>query len=103
VFDVAHATRTLLEYQAPFGTYHCVNSGFSTWYELAVEIVCALGIGGRIEPVMAADLKTVALRPRFCALSNLKLYGVGVVMPNWQSAIRQHFSAGRARVQAGAA
>jgi dTDP-4-dehydrorhamnose reductase len=104
VFDVAHATRMLLEYQAPFGTYHCVNSGFGTWYELAVEVASALGIAGRIEPVTAADLKTVAPRPRFCALSNLKLYAVGVAMPSWQSAIRQHLSlAGQGHVQAGAA
>ena len=106
VFDVARATRTLLEYHAPFGTYHCVNSGFSTWYELAVEIACALGIAGRIEPVTAADLKTMATRPRFCALSNLKLYAVGVAMPSWQSAIRRHLPplvTAQTHVQAGAA
>jgi dTDP-4-dehydrorhamnose reductase len=106
VFDVVHATRTLLEYQAPFGTYHCVNSGFGTWYELAVEVACALGIAGRIEPVTVADLKTVASRPRFCALSNLRLYGVGVAMPSWQSAIRRHLPSvvsTQIHVQAGAA
>src|SRR5262245_53168401 len=90
VFDVARATRTLLEYQAPFGTYHCVNSGSGTWYELAVEIADLLGIGGGIGPVTAADLKTSARRPKFCSLSNLKLFGVGVPMPAWQAALRRH-------------
>jgi len=106
VFDVARATRRLLEYRAPFGTYHCVNSGFTTWYELAVEIAKTLRVAARIEPVTAADLKTIASRPRFCALSNLKLYAVGVAMPSWQSAIRQHLEpsiTAHARVQAGAA
>jgi dTDP-4-dehydrorhamnose reductase len=106
VFDVARATRTLLENQAPLGTYHCVNSGFSTWYELAVEIANFFGIGGCIQPVLAADLKTIASRPQFCALSNVKLHAVGVAMPTWQSAIRRHFEpliAARPGAQAGAA
>jgi dTDP-4-dehydrorhamnose reductase len=91
--DVARATRMLLEDRAPLGTYHCVNSGFSSWYELAAEVARSLGITGRIEPVMAADLKTVAFRPRFCALSNRKLQAAGVDMPSWQSAIRRHLAA----------
>jgi len=92
VFDVARVTRLLLENQAPFGTYHCVNSGFGTWYELATEIARGLATDGRIEPVMAVDLRTIAPRPRFCALSNRKLLAAGIPMPNWQAAIRRHLA-----------
>jgi dTDP-4-dehydrorhamnose reductase len=104
VCDVARATRMLLEHQAPFGTYHCVNSGFSTWYELAQEIARGLGIPARIEPITAVDLTAIASRPRFCALSNRKLHAVGVDMPSWESAIRRHLvAAAQTDVQAGAA
>jgi dTDP-4-dehydrorhamnose reductase len=90
VVDVAHASRMLVERDAPHGTYHCVNSGCTTWVDLATEVARQLGVRGRIEPVQAANLNTPARRPRFCALSNRKLLEVGVVMPTWQSAIGRH-------------
>jgi dTDP-4-dehydrorhamnose reductase len=90
VSDVVRATTMLIERSAPYGTYHCVNSGCTTWFDLAHEVSRQLGVRGRIEPVLAANLITVARRPRFCALSNRKLFSVGVVMPAWQSAIHRH-------------
>jgi dTDP-4-dehydrorhamnose reductase len=102
VFDVASATRALLEHDAPLGTYHCVNSGFTSWYELAAEVVRGMGLSGRIEPVRSADLKTVAPRPQFCALSNAKLQSAGAAMPGWQDAVQRHLAT-VARAQAGAA
>jgi dTDP-4-dehydrorhamnose reductase len=47
----------------------------------------------RILPVMAADFKTTAPRPLFCALSNRKLVARGIEMPSWQSVIRRHLTA----------
>ena len=35
VYDVAEATVALVERDAPFGLYHCVNSGATTWVEVA--------------------------------------------------------------------
>jgi dTDP-4-dehydrorhamnose reductase len=106
VFDVASATRTLIEHDAPLGTYHCVNSGFTSWYELATEVARRMGLSGRIEPVRSADLKTIAPRPQFCALSNARLQSAGAVMPDWQDAVRRHLAtvaAAAARTEAGAA
>jgi dTDP-4-dehydrorhamnose reductase len=88
--DVARVSRIILERRIPYGTYHCVNSGSATWYELAQEISRQLGVDGGIEPVLAADLKTIAARPRSCALSNQKLASSGIVMPTWCFAIRRH-------------
>jgi dTDP-4-dehydrorhamnose reductase len=90
VVDVANATRALIEGKAPYGTYHCVNTGCTTWFDLANEVVRQLGVRGSIEPVRATDFKTVARRPRFCALSNRKLVGLGIAMPTWQSALARH-------------
>ncbi len=90
--DVALAVRTLLDINAPYGIYHCVNSGYSTWVEVAKEIGARLGIVARIEPVLSTDFKTAVERPRFCALSNAKLFDLGIEMPTWQSAVRRHIA-----------
>ena len=94
--DVAMAVVALLGNSAPYGTYHCVSSTSTSWYELAEEISRRIGLAACIEPVRAADLKTVARRPRFCALSNQKLASVGITMPSWQSAISRHVTSQRA-------
>jgi dTDP-4-dehydrorhamnose reductase len=91
--DVAQATRALLEGNAPSGTYHCVSSGFTTWFDLAREIAQRLAVSeSRIEPAMIADFETAAPRPQFCALSNEKLRAAGICMPVWQSAIERHLA-----------
>jgi len=88
--DAARATRLLLESSAPTGLYHCVNSGFGTWLELAQTL--ARGIGGdalvaKLVPVRMADVTLRATRPKFCALSNAKLRAIGIEMPSWQDAV----------------
>jgi dTDP-4-dehydrorhamnose reductase len=95
--DVVHATRMLIEREAPYGTYHCVNSGYTTWLELAEEVARQLNSVAHLEPVVAANLTSAARRPRFCALSNRKLLRLGVPMPTWQTAIGRHLSSCRAQ------
>jgi dTDP-4-dehydrorhamnose reductase len=92
VHDVVRTTRTLIERGAPFGTYHCVASGCTTWYELAGEIARYLGVVDRVVPVSVDDVKTAAVRPRFCALSNRKLLALGVDLPTWQEALYDHLA-----------
>jgi dTDP-4-dehydrorhamnose reductase len=92
VADVARASRTLLERNGAYGTYHCVNSGFTTWYELAHEVSRRLGIAAEIIPTAASELPTPAPRPRFCALSNQKLLALGIDMPSWQVALARHLA-----------
>jgi dTDP-4-dehydrorhamnose reductase len=100
VVDVVRATIALIDRQASYGIYHCVNSGWSTWYELACEVARQLGVPARIEPAMTTDLKMVAPRPLFCALSNRKLLAVDIDMPSWQSAIGRHLAARLAQIPA---
>ena len=92
VVDAAHATRALIEQQAPAGIYHCVNSGRCTWLEFAREAARQLGIEPRLVPVRTADVKLRAARPQFCALSNDKLRAAGVAMPAWQDALARYVS-----------
>ena len=41
VYDVAEATVALVEREAPVGLYHCVNSGATTWVEVARTLATA--------------------------------------------------------------
>jgi dTDP-4-dehydrorhamnose reductase len=88
--DVSVATECLLEQQAPFGLYHCVNSGQCTWYELAVEVARQLKREPRLLAVPVADVRLRAERPKYCALSNAKLAAAGITMPAWQDALARY-------------
>lgn len=89
VHDIARATRHLVDSQAPPGLYHCVNSGFATWYEVAAEAARVLGVTPRLEPVTLDQVRLQARRPRFCALANRKLAAAGFPMPTWRDALRR--------------
>jgi dTDP-4-dehydrorhamnose reductase len=93
VIDAAKATRHILETSAPAGLYHCVNSGASTWFELAQEVARQLGVEPRLEGVRQAEARLRAARPQYCALSNDKLRTIGVEMPTWQDALRRCLAA----------
>jgi dTDP-4-dehydrorhamnose reductase len=91
VADVARATRQLVESGAPHGLYHCVNSGQTTWLELAhlLRTLARCEAAG-IRGVSVASVALKARRPQFAALSNAKLTAAGIVMPDWQDALRRH-------------
>lgn len=91
--DVVAATAWLLECGAPYGTYHCVSSGHTTWFDLAREIARQLGVQPRVEPALSGTVQSAAPRPRFCALSNAKLLSLGADLPDWRVALGRHLSA----------
>jgi dTDP-4-dehydrorhamnose reductase len=90
--DVAAATQALLQGGAP-GLYHCVGTGYATWFELAEEIARILGkdVDARLVPVSVAQVRLRASRPPFAALSNDKLSRV-FTMPSWQDALRRYLA-----------
>jgi len=88
--DVAAATQALLERRAPVGLYHCVSSGSCTWEALAREAARQLKIEPRLAPVRMAEARLRAERPRYCALANARLAGVGIAMPTWQDALARY-------------
>lgn len=93
VDDVADATATLVANRAPSGVYHCVNSGCTTWYEIARFVAEHLGRSdATITPVSVNDVTLKAKRPQFAALSNAKLVRAGVHMPSWQDGLQRHLS-----------
>lgn len=91
VEDVARATRALVERAAPLGLYHCVNSGVTTWLELAEHLRVWAGLpNAEVTGVPAGSVSLAARRPQYAALSNAKLTAAGVAMPTWQDALRRH-------------
>ncbi|MFI5198638.1 MAG: dTDP-4-dehydrorhamnose reductase [Thermoanaerobaculia bacterium] len=93
VDDVAAATRRLLEGKATSGVYHCVNAGFTTWHELAMELRRQMGSPSNVIPVSAETLESKVFRPKFAALSNEKLANLGIELPAWQSALGRALAA----------
>lgn len=93
VADVAAASAHLLTTLPEFGLYHCVNSGYATWFEVGREIARVLGKSdASLKPVSVKDVKLRAARPQFAALSNAKLAAAGYTMPTWQDAIARYLS-----------
>jgi dTDP-4-dehydrorhamnose reductase len=91
VEDVVAATDALLARNAPYGLYHCVNSGWTTWSGIARELARLAGRPeARVTDVPVADVPMRAPRPQFAALSNAKLAAAGVVMPTWQDALARY-------------
>ena len=91
VGDVVAATSALVAQGKPYGLYHCVNSGCTTWVSVARELA---RLAGRPDAVITeihmANAGLRASRPRFAALSNAKLAGVGIPMPAWQDALARY-------------
>jgi dTDP-4-dehydrorhamnose reductase len=92
--DAAAATRHLLDSGAAPGLYHCVNSGSSTWHDLAVEAARLLGVAPRLVPTTMGQVPMKAARPLYCALSSQKLADAGFPMPPWTDALRRWLTAG---------
>jgi dTDP-4-dehydrorhamnose reductase len=84
--DLAPALRELLERGAT-GLYHAVNGGAVSWYAFAREALDRAGLDWPIEAISSAQWKAGARRPRFSALDNEKLRGLGIEMPTWREGI----------------
>jgi dTDP-4-dehydrorhamnose reductase len=81
---------SLLENNASkFGIYHATNSGVTSWYRFASEIFDLVGLTGVVvHPISTDQYPTLAPRPRFTALSCVRINEVfGITMPNWQDAV----------------
>jgi dTDP-4-dehydrorhamnose reductase len=90
--DIAMATRRLVKERAAPGLYHCVNSGQTTWADVAAEAARLLGLPLRMTPITLESVQLRARRPRYSALSNAKLAAAGINMPTWQDALGRHLA-----------
>jgi len=91
VVDVVAATEALLDRGAPYGVYHCVNSGWTTWTGLARELARLLGRpDAPVAEVRMADAALLTPRPLFAALDNTRLGREAIAMPTWQDALARY-------------
>jgi len=91
VDDVTRATAHLVQRHAPFGVYHCVNSGVATWLDVGHEVARLLDRPAScLKPVSVRDVSFRAPRPQYAALSNAKLAQAGCLMPTWQDALARY-------------
>jgi len=82
-----------------YGTYHIVNAGRCTWYELAREVLRAAGIAAELTPITSAEYPTAATRPANSVLDASKLLRVyGYRLPHWRQGVAEFVARWRAAV-----
>jgi len=94
---VARAVRFLVGTEA-FGTYHVVNSGETTWYDFAVEMLRQAALDVRPEPITTAEYGAAAPRPGYSVLDTSKYHALGgaPAMPRWEVALAEYLAARKA-------
>jgi dTDP-4-dehydrorhamnose reductase len=77
-----------------YGTYHCTNSGDTTWWGFARAIFEELGADpARVRPCTTADFPRPAPRPAYSVLSGDALVAAGVApMRPWRDALAAAFA-----------
>lgn len=90
--DLAAAAADILSGAVPYGLYHCVNSGPTTWVEVARALAAEAGVDPdrAVTAVPFDPAAFPARRPTYAALSNAALAAHGVVLPPWRDAITRY-------------
>jgi dTDP-4-dehydrorhamnose reductase len=92
--DLASGLLRLLDARAE-GVVHAVNSGSTTWYGFAREIVRLLGSDAEVVPISTAEMPRPARRPAYSVLDTSHLATlIGAPLPPWQDALDRHLRAG---------
>lgn len=75
------------------GVFHLVNSGKSSWYELAAAAVEMSGIECSVLPIKTKDFPQLAPRPSYSVLSNQKyIETVGETPREWKDGLAQYLT-----------
>jgi dTDP-4-dehydrorhamnose reductase len=91
---VARAIRFLVETHAT-GIVHVVNSGDTTWYGMAAEILRQSDLRVPLEPISTAEYAARAPRPAYSLLDTAKYCGLPghPRMPHWRDAVTEFLAA----------
>ncbi|MFH1918824.1 MAG: dTDP-4-dehydrorhamnose reductase [Planctomycetota bacterium] len=90
---VARAIRFLLGTEG-YGTYHVVNLGAATWYDLAVEVFRQSAMEVEVEPITTSEYGAPAPRPAYSVLDTGKYHALPgrPAMPTWQDALAEYLA-----------
>ncbi len=86
--DFAVAIAAIIKTEA-FGLYHVAGQGTCSWFEFAEEAIRLSGISKKVVPIGSKDLNRPAKRPRYSALSQQKLNGLGIYLRPWREALQE--------------
>lgn len=76
---------------APWGTYHVVNRGQTTWYEFARELFRQARMEVEVDPITTADYGASAPRPAYSVLDTAAYHALGgPEMPPWQAGLSDY-------------
>jgi len=94
VAHVARAVRFLSDTNG-YGTYHVVNSGETTWYDLAAEVFRQSGMEVEVEPITSCEYGAAAARPSYSVLDTGKYHALPgrPAMPSWRDALAEYLAA----------
>lgn len=84
--DLAMRAKMLLEKRYPFGVYHGVNAGTTTWFNFAKKIFEFVQADVVVTPVTTDAFPRPAKRPRYSQLLNTKL----PLMRTWEVALGEY-------------
>ena len=90
--DVASAILALLHHDSVSGIYHVVNSGLTTKFGFAQEILRQAKLPDLIKPCASTAYPTAAKRPKFSALDNQQFCSTVWHIPPWQDALARYLS-----------
>jgi len=86
--DLSRAVLKLIEHpQLAPGTYHLVNDGECSWYELTRAIVEILGAATEVIPVDRGGLTGNMRRPLYSVLGNTRARSLGITLRPWREAL----------------
>ena len=94
--DLAAQIVTLIDADAPLGTYHATNSGSASWFDFARAVFANAGLDAeRVQPVDSSRFVRPAPRPAYSVLGHAAWERAGIApMRDWSMAIRDAQSAG---------
>jgi dTDP-4-dehydrorhamnose reductase len=88
--DAASAITRLVATEQ-YGTYHIVNSGSCSRYDLAAETLRLAGRGSfDLRPMQLADYKRDSVVPPYTPLHNLAAADLGITLRPWQEALAEY-------------
>ncbi len=90
--DAATTIKKIIESKLPFGTYHATNRGYCTWFQFAQEIFQITKLTPNIKPTKTHLLKMKARRPKFSALTSIKLPKYGIHTREWKQALQDYLT-----------
>lgn len=87
-YDLAIATKELINKRMLFGIYHLTNEGVTTWYKFAKEIIKISRLKTKIKPCKSSQYKTIAKRPKYSILINSKF----PKLRSWKLALKEYLN-----------